>query len=134
MHIFKETMCTAAGFVVGFASYFLGGFSPIVSVFMTILIIDTLTGMLKAWNNGEYESKKFRSGFVKKSGYLIGVLLTVQIDILLNTHGVLRDAVLTFFIANESFSIIENLGEMGIKFPEKVTAAIKSLNNDNKED
>ena len=41
---------------------------------------------------------------------------------------------LTFFIANESFSIIENLGEMGIKFPEKVTAAIKSLNNDKKED
>ncbi len=134
MHIFKETMCTAAGFIVGCASYFLGGFSPIVSVFMTILIIDTLTGMLKAWNNGEYESKKFRSGFVKKSGYLIGVLLTVQIDILLDTHGVLRDAVLTFFIANESFSIIENLGEMGIKFPEKVTAAIKSLNNDKKED
>ena len=130
----KNTLSTIAGLAVGCASYLVGGFDPIVSIFVTILIIDTLTGMLKAFNNGTYESKKFRQGFVKKSGYLLGVILTVQIDMLLKSNGTLRDAVLTFFIANESVSITENLGDMGVKFPEKFTKMIKSLQGDKTED
>lgn len=123
----KEKVSLGMGLIGGLASYFLGGFDTILSVFVTILIADTLTGMLKAWNLGEYESKKFRSGFVKKVGYFIGVILAVQLDALMGNSGILRDAVLTFFIANEALSIVENMGQMGVKFPDQISNAIKSL-------
>lgn len=115
---------------MGIISFFLGGFDYLLTVFATILVIDTITGMLKAWNLGEYESSKFRQGFVKKSGYLLGIILTVQIDILLQSNGALRDTVLTFFVTNEAFSILENLGQMGVQFPNMVTSALKALNQD----
>lgn len=123
----KDFICGALAVLVGFASYLLGGFDLLLNAFAIIVILDTLSGMLKAWNDGNYESKKFRSGFIKKISYFIGVLLTVQIDRVIGNSGVLRDAVLTLFIANEGFSIIENLGAMGVKFPEVLTNAIKSL-------
>lgn len=128
----KEGVCTAAGAIAGVVSYFVGGFDPTISIFVTVLIVDTLTGMLKAFNSGTYESSKFRQGFVKKFGYMIGIILTVQIDMLLTSNGVLRDAVVTFFITNEAISVIENLGEMGVKFPDKFTQAIKVLEDKNK--
>ena len=130
----KEYISTVLGIFTGILAYFLGGFDYLLSVFATILVIDTITGMLKAWNLGDYQSKKFRQGFIKKSGYLLGIILAVQMDILLGDKGVLRDSVVTFFVANESFSIIENLGQMGVKFPEIFTNALKALSKEETED
>lgn len=128
----KDKLSLIVSFVVGVASYLVGGFDTLITVFATIVIVDTATGMLKAWNKGEYESKKFRSGFTKTISYLLGVVLAVQIDLLLGSNF-LRDATLTFFIINESLSIVENLGELGITFPQQFTDAIKSLQNKDKE-
>lgn len=130
----KEKMSMGLGVIMGIVSYFLGGFDPLLTVFATILVVDTVTGMLKAWNLGEYQSSKFRQGFIKKSGYLLGIILAVQMDILLQSNGALRDAVLTFFVANEAFSILENLGQMGVQFPSVFTNALKVLNQEKNED
>ena len=105
----------------------------LISVFMTIIVIDTLTGILKAKNAGQYESSLFRKGFFRKTAYLLAVVLTVQVDLLVGSNGVWRDIVLTFFIVNESVSIIENLGELGVEFPSGFQNAIKSLSNKNTE-
>lgn len=123
----KEKISMGMGVIMGILSYLLGGFDSLLTVFSIIILVDTVTGMLKAWNLGEYQSSKFRSGFVKKSGYLLGIILTVQIDVMLDSNGALRDAVLAFFVVNESFSIIENLGQMGVVFPNVLTNALKVL-------
>ena len=128
----REQISFIVGLVGGFFGYFLGGLDVLLSVFATILVLDTLAGMLKAWNKGEYESKIFRKGIFNKCGYLIAILLAVQIDILMGGSGLLRNAVLTGFIANEGMSIMENLGALGIKFPAKFKNAIKSLKENNK--
>ena len=127
----KDKLSLIVSFVVGVASYLVGGFDTLITVFATIVVVDTATGMLKAWNKGEYQSKKFRSGFTKTVSYLLGVILAVQIDLLLGSNF-LRDATLTFFIINESLSVVENLGELGITFPQQFTDAIKSLQEKNK--
>lgn len=125
----KDKLSLIISFVVGAASYLVGGFDTLITVFATIVVVDTATGMLKAWNKGEYQSRKFRSGFTKTVSYLLGVILAVQIDLLLGSNF-LRDATLTFFIINESLSVVENLGELGITFPQQFTDAIKSLHKD----
>lgn len=128
----REQISGVAAIIAGVASYFLGGLDSLISVFATILIIDTATGMLKGWNNGTYESKKFRQGFIKKIGYIIGIIFAVQLDVLAGSSGILRNAVITFFIANEGMSIIENLGEMGVNFPDVLKNAVKSLKDKDK--
>lgn len=125
----KEKLSIISSFIVGSVSYFVGGFDMLISVFCTVIILDTLTGMLKAWNLGEYESSKFRKGFTKSIAYFLGVVLAVQIDMVLGTSA-LRDAVLAFFIFNEAVSIVENLGALGVSFPTSFTDAIKSLHKD----
>lgn len=117
------------GGIVGIVTYFLGGIDVLITVFATILVLDTATGMLKAWNLGEYESKKFRDGFVKKSGYILGVILSVQLDKVMGDNNVLRNTVITFFIVNESLSICENLGRLGVVFPSIIGDALKTLKN-----
>lgn len=131
----KEKISLGIGGIMGIVSYFLGGLDGLMSVFATVLTLDTLTGMLKAWNFGEYESKKFRTGFVKKTGYLLGVILAVQLDKLMGNSSILRNAVITFFIVNESLSMCENLGELGVLFPPVFSNALKSLRSqvDNKD-
>lgn len=126
----KEQVSVIGGVAVGATSWLVGGYDYLLSVFATIIIIDTLTGMLKAWNQGEYNSKLFRAGLVKKGGYIIGVMLVVQIDVLLKNSGfavACRDATITLFTINEALSVLENLGGMGVEFPAFIQNSLKSL-------
>lgn len=115
----------------GILGYLVGGLDSLFAVFATVLVIDTLTGMLKAWNLGEYNSSKFRGGLAKKTGYLFAVLLSVQLDILTGNTGALRTALILTFTANESLSVVENLGTLGIPFPDSIMNAIEILKNKN---
>lgn len=111
----------------GILGYLFGGLDMLLNVFVTILILDTVSGMFKSYVTGRYESKKFRVGIFKKSGYMLAVILAVQLDKLMGDTGALRSALLFCFIANEGTSIIENLGEIGVPFPSPIMNAIAIL-------
>lgn len=123
----------ATGATVG---YLFGGLDTLLEVFAIILFLDTITGMVKYYSKGEYQSKLFRKGLWKKSGYMLAIILTVQLDRLMGNTGTLRSAILFCLIANEGTSIIENLGELGVPFPEAIINAIHVLKNrsENQED
>ena len=109
--------------------YLFGGLDTLLEVFCIILILDTFTGMFKYYYKGEYQSKLFRKGLWKKCGYMLAIILTVQLDRLMGSTGALRTAILFCLIANEGTSIIENLGELGVPFPESIINAINILKN-----
>lgn len=111
----------------GFIGYFLGGSDALLIAFMSVLVVDTLSGMIKSYIKGTYKSKLFRVGVIKKCGYMLAVILAVQLDKLIGDTGALRGALLLCFVANEGTSIIENLGEIGIKFPAPIINAIAVL-------
>lgn len=113
----------------GILGYLFGGLDVFISVFCTILLLDTITGMIKSLFNGCYSSSKFRKGLGKKIGYLIAIVLSVQLDYLMGNIGVLRGAMILCLTANESISIVENLGEIGVPFPDVVINSIESLKN-----
>lgn len=107
--------------------YLFGGLDTLLEVFCIILILDTFTGMFKYYYKGEYQSKLFRKGLWKKCGYMLAVILAVQLDRLMGDTGALRSALLFCLIANEGISIVENLGEIGVPFPETIINAIYVL-------
>lgn len=117
----------------GILGYLFGGMDMLLQVFVTILVLDTVSGMFKGYITGTYSSKKFRDGLLKKSGYMFAVILAVQLDKVTGDVGALRSALLLCFVANEATSIIENLGEIGVPFPPQITDAIAILRNKSEE-
>jgi toxin secretion/phage lysis holin len=111
----------------GITGYLFGGLDALLEAFTIILIVDTITGMSKSYYKGTYRSKKFRQGLWKKMGYMLAIILAVQLDRILGNTGTLRTALLFCFIANESTSIIENLGEMGVPIPNILARSIAIL-------
>ena len=57
---------------------------------------------------------------------LLAVLLGAQLDLLTGTQMV-RNCVIMFFIVNDGFSIIENLGIMGLPLPDGLKNAFEAL-------
>lgn len=114
--------------------YLFGGVDVIIQVFATLFILDTLSGMLKSYKDGTYKSRDFRVGVMSKTGYLLAVILGVQMDRITGDYGIIRNSLLFCFIANEGTSIVENLGQMGVKFPKKVINAISALKDKSEEE
>ena len=112
--------------------YLFGGLDTLIEVFCIILQLDTITGMIKYYSKGEYQSKLFRQGLWKKCGYMLAIILTVQLDRLMGDYGALRTALLFCVIANEGTSVIENLGEIEVPFPDIIIKAIHVLKNKSK--
>lgn len=126
-----EFILASLGATCGFL---FGGLDSMLQVFTIIIVVDTVTGMIKGFSTGTYESKIFRRGLWQKCGYMLAVILAVQLDRILGNTGALRTALLFCFIANEGTSIIENLGEMGVPIPDPVINAIAVLKNKSNDD
>lgn len=118
------------GAIIG---YFLGGLDQLLTVFAVIFVIDTMSGIIKSNINGTYSSKEFRHGILNKCGYILAIILVVQLDKILGNTGALRSALLFCFIYNEGVSVVENLGEMGVPIPKAITNALEVLHKKSEE-
>ena len=80
----------------------------------------------KKSESGALESRAGFKGLCRKGVALLIVLVAVRLDIIMHTTYI-RDAVVIAFIANESISIIENAGLMGVPIPGVIAKAIDVL-------
>lgn len=113
--------------IAGLAVVAVGGYDTLLITFLVIMFLDMATGILHALSEGEYRSNRFRQGLYTKAGYIIAIILVVQLDNITNNSGVFRSIMIMFLVTNEMISIIENLGRMGVPFPKKITEAIQVL-------
>ena len=72
------------------------------------------------------QSKVGWKGLCRKVATLALVVVAVQVDAVLHTSYV-RDGVCIAFMANELISMVENVGLMGVQFPEPLRKAIDLL-------
>lgn len=101
---------------------------------LIFMAIDYITGLMvagifkrsKKTKNGALESHAGFKGLCRKGVMLLIVLVACRLDIELNTTYI-RDAACIAFIANETISIIENAGLMGVPIPKALTKAIELL-------
>ena len=113
-------------------------FGSLDAMFVTLLIfisIDFLSGFVCAWIRREFTSSKFYLGGVKKIGIVLIIAVAAQLDhILLGDQSVVRTAALSYYIACEGFSILENWGGLGLPLPKAVKNALKKLREDDDND
>ena len=130
----KSIICSIIGTVGSAIAYALGGWDASVITLLVFMGIDYMTGFILAIvfhkspksQTGAYDSKVGWKGLVKKCITILFIVISVLLDILLNTTYI-RDAVCIAFIVNELISIVENAGLMGIPIPAIITKAIDIL-------
>ena len=120
---------TAIG--AGVASTLLGGWDKSLEILLIFIIMDYITGVAAAFKNKTLKSSVGFEGLMKKGAVFLIVILAAQLDrITGNAAGVFRTATAFFFIANEGLSIVENVGEMGVKLPGFITGALTKLRDE----
>ena len=107
--------------------YFLGGWDMAIQVLVVMMILDYITGILKAIFNKEINSYVGVKGIIKKVGYLIIVGVSVMLDRLMGDTGAVRNVVIYFFVANEGISIVENWVAMGLPMPQVIIDTLEQI-------
>ncbi len=111
-----------------------GGFDAALATLMIFMGADYLSGLVvagvfhasKKTKNGKLESRAGWKGLCRKGISLLIVLVACRLDLIMGSSFI-RDAVVIAFIANETISIIENAGLMGIPVPAVIIRAIEIL-------
>lgn len=122
-----QLIFTAVG---GWLGYFLGGCDGLLYTLLAFVVLDCATGIMCAIADHKLSSAiGFRGIFRKVLIFaLVGVghLLDVQV---LGAVGVLRTAVIFFYLSNEGVSLIENAAHLGLPIPEKLKAVLEQLHD-----
>lgn len=112
----------------------LGGWDTMLGLLMGCMAADVFTGVLLAavWKKsgntegGRLESRAGFKGLCRKGLILLMVWLGVLMDQALET-AYIRSAIILFFVGNEGLSLLENLGLMGVKYPQALKNALEVL-------
>ena len=112
----------------------IGGADQLAVVLVAAIAIDYASGVACAaiWHrspkseSGALESRAGLKGLFRKGGIFLCCWLAAELSQLLNTAAI-RDSTIIFFICNETLSIIENLGIMGVPFPPAIKSALDAL-------
>ena len=120
---------------LGLIAWFFGGLDKLFAVLVALVIIDYITGMIAAGINHEISSEIGFKGIARKCYMIMFVGIAHLLDDLLvkylpdNLAGTLRVMVTTFYILNETTSIIENADELGVPIPKFLHNLLLKLHN-----
>lgn len=132
--MYKLSFMSIIGVIGGFISMAFGGWNAALTTLVIFIAIDYITGLMLAGifkksqktQNGALESRIGWKGLCRKGVTLLIVLVAVRLDIAVGTTFI-KDATIIAFITNETISIIENAGLMGVPIPPPITKAIEVL-------
>ena len=132
----KSGITTVIGVIGGMIASLFGGWDAALVTLIIFMGVDYVTGLIVAgvFHNSEktknvaLESRAGWKGLCRKGVPLLVVLVACRLDLVMGSNFI-RDAVVIAFIANETISIIENAGLMGIPIPAAIMRAIDILKN-----
>ena len=122
-----------AGLVGGIIANALGGFDGIMIALISVVVLDYLTGVVKAIYTKKLSSEIGFKGIAKKILILLIVALACAIQNIIDSSIPAREIVIMFYIANEGLSVLENCAEL-IPVPEKLKSILLQLRNDETEE
>jgi len=114
------------GTIVG---YFLGGFDAMLITLLIFIVIDYVTGIMDGVIQKNLSSEVGFKGIFKKVLILLMVGIATRLDITLGIEG-LRYLVISFYIANEGISILENASILGLPVPNKIQEVLEQLKSE----
>lgn len=116
------------GTLITLCSQLFGGFDYLLKALIFCMAADYITGIICAVYEKKLNSKTGFKGILKKIVMLIIVALAVVAGNTADFKG-LRDLVISFYIANETLSVIENAVKMDIPVVNKLKSVLEQLKN-----
>lgn len=103
-----------------FKQFFFSGDLYLIKALIVLMFVDIITGILKAFVNGNLWSRKSLFGYARKLLVFCIIILSNIIDQIIHMDGALVTATIFFYIANEGFSIFENSVQLGLPLPNEI--------------
>lgn len=130
----KQTICSVLGVIGSAIASFFGGWDAGLTTLLIFMGLDYISGLIVAvvfknspkTDTGSLKSKAGWKGLCRKCMTLIFVLVAYRLDLVIGATYI-RDAVIIAFTANETISLVENAGLMGLPLPAVITKAIDIL-------
>ena len=119
----------------GWLGWFLGGCDGLMIALIIFVVTDYITGVMSATVDKKLSSAVGFKGICRKVliFILVGIANVIDINIL-GQVGVLRTAVIFFYISNEGLSLIENAAHLGLPIPGKLKEVLEQLHNRDEKD
>lgn len=128
LSIFYNKGTILIGMAVSFIFLITGGEDKMIVCLLIFMSIDYISGLIKSIIRAETNSKKGFQGFLKKILMLCIVVIAYRLDIILNLTNIqynCRFVTISFYIANEGLSILENAINSGLKVPEQLREVLE---------
>ena len=137
MKEFWNTIQLIFAAVGGWLGYFLGGCDGLLYALIAFVVIDYITGVMCAISDKTLSSEVGFKGICRKVliFLLVGIGNIIDVQVL-GSPGVLRTAVIFFYLSNEGVSLLENASHLGLPVPDAIKTVLEQLHDraDGKED
>ena len=113
-----------------FLGWFLGGADGFLYALIAFVVIDYITGVMCAISDKSLSSEVGFRGICRKVLIFILVGVGNLLDVyILGEAGVLRTAVIFFYLSNEGVSLLENASRLGLPIQEKLKEILQQLHD-----
>ena len=114
----------------GWIGYYLGGCDGLLYALIAFVIVDYLTGVMCAIADKKLSSNVGFKGICRKVliFLLVGIANIIDVQVI-GQIGILRTAVIFFYLSNEGVSLLENAAHLGLPIPEKLKDVLEQLHD-----
>lgn len=106
-----------------------GGYDQMLHAIILFVIIDYVTGVLRAGYEKKISSYIGEWGIVRKIVIFMVIAAANELDLLIGTDHLLRLTTISFFLSNEGISLLENIAALGIPIPPQLLNTLAEIKN-----
>ena len=121
----------------GLGGFLFGKWDLPLKILLAGMVLDYISGMLKAFYFREVSSRIGYKGLIKKTGILFTIVVANLTDTILGLT-MFRSAICMFFCVNEFISVLENVSVIGVPIPDifkdRLIQVRKNIVTDNNKD
>ena len=125
---------TVIGIVGGFFAAIFGQWDSILWALLVIMVLDYLTGIIKAVYTKTMSSEIGFKGLLKKITVLIIVALSNVLQQITGDNVAIREIVIMFYVANEGISVLENVAVIYPQMPKAIKDILLQIRDSNSAD
>ena len=115
--------------LAGIFGYMFGAINGLLTTLFICIVIDYITGLLKAGIKHKLSSEIGFKGILKKALILMVVALAHLVDNCVGSGETWRNIAVVFYISNEGLSILENCVVCGLPVPDKLKEILLNMNH-----